>query len=511
MFEERSDRDLGARALVAAGFVFMTSLVTRLGSLVNLAVLGRLLSPSDYGVASLAFMAIGFIQTFIDVRMGAALMTFKRIEDAHINTAFTLQLLRGLLIAGILFAVSGLVADMLNEPRLQLVLQVLSGVLIIDGFKNPAFLLYARHLDFSREFFRTTVANLIGFAVSIAAAFYFQSYWAIVVATMFSRTMECLLTYYKVPVRPRFGLGEWRSMVSFGSGVLVVDIFTQIHSMAPQSLISRLISTAAVGQFTMGQNAYNTLLGELVAPIRKILLPGFGAVREDLERLRRTLRLSQEVIFAIAMPIGVGLSFFAHEAIAILVGDQWDEAILVVQVIAPVAAARTIATPAHSAVMALERLRPLLARATASLAVGWPLIFAGIHLAGFSGAIYAWAAVTFIGLFLSLQLVGRELGVHIRHVAKDCGRAFLSCGVMAAFLWILKPRIIPVEDVGDVIAGCLPFVLLGGIIYFACLFGLWILQGRPAGFEMQVLHYGGRSIPKLTARMRTIFRRPAKP
>src|SRR3546814_1451830 len=104
---ERSDENVSNRVFKGALFLTGARFILRLSSLANLVVLGRLLSPSDYGVAALAIVVIGFIQVFSDMRVNSALIAMRTIDKARPDTAFTMNLPQGLLIPLVLFAFAG--------------------------------------------------------------------------------------------------------------------------------------------------------------------------------------------------------------------------------------------------------------------------------------------------------------------------------------------------------------------------------------------------------------------
>src|SRR5687767_11815717 len=111
----RRSAHVGRRMMKAAVFVTGGRLLLRLMSLVSLMVLARLLTPADYGVAALAVTAIGLLQTFSDIRIGQALIGTDEVTPGHLDTAFTLGLLRGVVIALALGVGAALFADFMNQ------------------------------------------------------------------------------------------------------------------------------------------------------------------------------------------------------------------------------------------------------------------------------------------------------------------------------------------------------------------------------------------------------------
>src|SRR5204862_6689454 len=58
----------------------------------SVAVLARVLSPAEFGLASAALLAINFSRDFSERAIAPALVQHPKLRDAHIQTAFTLSL-----------------------------------------------------------------------------------------------------------------------------------------------------------------------------------------------------------------------------------------------------------------------------------------------------------------------------------------------------------------------------------------------------------------------------------
>ena len=80
--------------------------------------LARLLTPEDYGVVAAATMVISFSQIFLEAGMSKALIQYQGVRFAAANAAFWINIALGILVAGVLVAISSLVADhIFHDPR----------------------------------------------------------------------------------------------------------------------------------------------------------------------------------------------------------------------------------------------------------------------------------------------------------------------------------------------------------------------------------------------------------
>ena len=478
------------RVLKGTTLLVGARLIVRGFSLLNIAILARLLTPADYGIAALAMAAIATFTIFSDLKLVAALTATDDVEAAHLNTAFTLSLLRGLLIGGVTFALAGPIAAGMDTPELAPVLRVLSLLFVLDGLGNPAFWMYQRNLDFSKEFGRATLAQALSSLVTIGAAFYFRSYWAIVVGTLVSYTANALLSYWRVPFRPRLGLRHWRDLVGFGGWLTLQGMATQLNNLAPRLLIPKLISPAALGVYTIGREAVALPLDELLGPLRRTFFPSFSAIRHEPERLRRTVRLATASLLAIVLPVGVGMAMLAEEILLVLVGGQWLDGAVVLQILGPPTALVLATSPIVGVVMAMGHTRTLFVRAVGLAAIAWIAIYVGLVRYGFEGAIYGIAVNQLFSVLLNISFMRQFAAQPVWRWLTDGWRSFAATAAMVLAL-TLSMRGGPDIDAGSIatLLAVLPHVLLGAVVYAATHLLLWRLSGRPEGFESNVMHY----------------------
>lgn len=502
----RDSKNLGVRVLKGTTLLVGARLIVRGFSLLNIVILARLLTPADYGIAALAMAAIATFTTFSDLKLVAALTATDHVDAEHLNTAFTLSVLRGLLIAAVTFGLADVIARAMETPELTPVLQLLSLVFVLDGLGNPAFWMYQRNLDFSKEFGRATLAQAVSSLVTIAAAVYFRSYWAIVIGTLVNYAANAVLSYWRVPFRPRFGLRHWRELIGFGGWLTLQGIAVQLSNLAPRLLIPKLISPAALGVYTIARQAVALPLDELLGPLRRTFFPSFSAIRNEPERLRRTVRLAVSSLLGLVLPVGVGMAMLADEILLVLVGGQWLDGAIVLQILGPPTALVLATSPVVGLVMAMGETRLLFVRAAGLAALTWIAVYIGLVRYGFDGAIYGIAVSQLGSMLLNVAFIRQFAGEPIWRWLADGWRSIAATAAMAVALILSMRGGGPDIDAGSLatLVHVVPHVLLGAVIYTATHLLLWRLSGRPEGFESNALHYCRVLLAGLRRRWRAV-------
>ena len=79
-------------------------LISRVIDLAVMLVLARLLSPADFGLVAIAMIVVLITEAALELPLSQALVRLPIIHPAYYDTAFTLSLLRGLLLCIIICA-----------------------------------------------------------------------------------------------------------------------------------------------------------------------------------------------------------------------------------------------------------------------------------------------------------------------------------------------------------------------------------------------------------------------
>ena len=164
MMTTESGKTLSQR--VARGGIWVSSLriIERVLGFARTLILARILSPEDFGLFGITLLALSTLQTFSVTGVDKALIQKKGDIRSYLDTAWTIQALRGLLLGVILFAISPLVATFFNEPRATSLIQVVALAVIIRDFKSIGVVFFQKDIEFHKEFifqFSSVIVDLL--------------------------------------------------------------------------------------------------------------------------------------------------------------------------------------------------------------------------------------------------------------------------------------------------------------------------------------------------------------
>ena len=127
-----------------------------------LAILGRLLSPADFGRVEAAGIIVWLSMIFAGLGVGAAIVQRERLEPRHIATATTSSIVLGAALGALISAVAPWISTLLRVSELAPLLRGLALVFPIAGISSIAECVLQRELRFGV----IATGELVSYAIS---------------------------------------------------------------------------------------------------------------------------------------------------------------------------------------------------------------------------------------------------------------------------------------------------------------------------------------------------------
>lgn len=322
-------------------------------------VLARLLPPADFGLAALALIVIGFAAMVSDVGVGAAVLQRQVVTTRHLRVAFTLSLLTGVLIAGVLSGIAPVVALLAKSAAVAPVLRVQSIVFIATGVGTVGRAQLQRKLDFRRLFAVDLTSYLLGYAlIAIGGAVLGWGVWSLVVGSIVQSALASMLCVAsaRAPVRPLLAKQESRELLRFGVGVTVNGVIAYVGRNGDNFLVGRFLGTTALGLYSRAFNFMMLPINYFSNVIPTVLIPAFSEIQTDRPRVARGFLMGVQTIVLITAPVMVWILVSAPHLIVGLYGERWAGAVIPLQVLAAAGVPRAMLGLAGAVTQACDRV-----------------------------------------------------------------------------------------------------------------------------------------------------------
>ena len=436
---------------------------------ISLIVLARLLTPAEIGIYSVGAAVVAVAHVLRDFGVGNYLIQEQKLTQERVRTAFGVALVIAWVMAAVVFALSGSAAHFYAEPGLRQVLRVLSLTFLIIPFSSQVLALLQRDMAFGPLYVIGIASTLVHAMTGITLAalgFGFMSLtWASLAGV---GTTTLIAAFYRPSVArllPSFK--EWRRVATFGSISSAASIVAEIGMTAPDLILGRLLGFTAVGFFSRAAGLvqlFNRMVMQAVLPV---MTPAFAAKNRRGEDLLGVYLKGLSYVTVLAWPFFIFLGFMAYPIIRILFGDQWDDAVPIVQILCLAGIFRPLWYFVSSVFIALGEVRINLKVA----ALSYPLfvilfLFGTLHsleAAAFSSPIFC-----FIYFVVSYRYLRDLIGLSLKHVAESISKSL----VVAVFSAFPVGAVYFGTDIGPTDMWRSPLISLFGstIVWICCVF-----------------------------------------
>lgn len=476
--------DVASRAAGAGAWTVGTRLATKVIDLAMLLCLARFLGPAEFGLVATAMAVVFIVEALFELPMAAALIRASDLTPGMLHTAFTLSLLRGLVIALLLLAFAWPLAVFNDEPRLTALLAVLAIAPALRGLVSPRMVEYARAFNFRPDAAIELSGKAVAFTVSVAIAVTTRSYWAIAAATVCSPLVATAMSYYIAPLRLRLTLTYWANFSSLIGWNFLSQLGSALNWQIDRLLLPRLTTSAVFGQYAMGKQLAEIPGQALIAPLAR---PTMAALASSARSpASRYLQLSHAITIVMIPVIGVPL-LWSEVLVRLALGPAWLQAAEWLRWLSAVALLGLPGMLMSALATTVDRSHWSAVRTLIELAVRLPLVWMGAVQFGVRGAIGGSAIATVFGTLTALLIVRRLIGTSIGSQLMTLWRPVIAMVPAGALLWLTKPELLASGGQVDLLLWVIPLGLLYALIYAFSLTITWRIAGRPAGLE-QHLH-----------------------
>jgi PST family polysaccharide transporter len=417
-----------------------TSLGTGAQAVLQLAVLlvlARLLTPVDFGLAAAALVVVGFSAIFSQLGIGPAVVQRFELEPAHVRSAFTISVLLGLLLGAITWLTAPAVAVLFNIPGLAPLTRTLALVFPLQGLSVVSESLLQRELRF-RWLAGLEVATVaLGYgAVGVSLALLGYGPWALVGAFLAQTALKTVLLLVARPhaVRPLVDRRAWADLLYFGGGFTAARISNYFAGQGDNFVVARWLGAEALGVYG---RAYQLMAGPAVFfgnVLDRVLFPALAQVQHDPGRLAEAYRRGTALIALVMLPASAVLVVLAPDLVEVLLGREWHQVIVPLQVLGVGMLFRTSCKMSDSLVRATGEVYGRMWRQAVyavSVVVGsWLGLPWG--LPGVAVAVLATLALNF---FLMAHLSLRVVGMSWRSYGSAHVPGLALAGVVGAIVW----------------------------------------------------------------------------
>lgn len=303
---------------------------------VTLAVLARLLSPSDFGLMGMIMVVVGFAQVFADMGLSDAIIQRQGVAESHLSSFFWINVSTGVVLFICIVLIRPIVVIYFKQVDLSKYLIFAAFIFLIMPVGQIFSTLLRKELKF-KTLSKIEIAGMVVysvFTVGLALAKFG------VLSLIFGQLIRSLFTVcilffiFRKSWLPKlhFSIKEIKSYLSFGAFQMGRKTVNYLSSNIDYIIIGGFLGPSALGFYTLAYQIMTFPLTKSNPVITKIAFPAFSKIQDDNSRIKRGYCKLINYISMLSFPMLAGMFVVAPEFVRLVYGERWAPSIIVLQI-----------------------------------------------------------------------------------------------------------------------------------------------------------------------------------
>lgn len=432
-----SDKGLSRMIFSGSAWLIGARISRTLITLIGMAILARLLTPSDFGVLAFATSA-----TVLSLVVIEGVIDYPALREDELSTGIVRSLLWAGLALTAIFSVllwfgAPALERLIEFPDLTLGLRAMIPVCLAQVFFVAGSALLRRQHRFAAAAKISVMSVALYMVVAVVLAAKGIGLWSVLAAQILAQAITAIVTAAasKMPLLPprRFDFGGSLHVGGWGAASrLVAWGWTTIDKLA----VSLTLGPAATGLYSRAYNI-NVQAKEPFVAIDQTIRQAFAALKNREGGFVAQMIMALRLMTLLSGFTAAAIIILREPIVAVLLGSQWTAAVPALALLAAGLPARIARIYFDSLTISLGSMGGLVLRHTAIL------LAIGIGLALFASRGIGWVAgVVSASLYLSLLFATgraeREAGIGPVAIAKAMGPGLLLCATLIGIAELLS-------------------------------------------------------------------------
>ncbi len=354
-------------------------------------IVTRMLMPEAFGLMALVNALQQGLQLFSDVGIGPSIIQGRRGDEPEfLNTAWTVQALRGFLLAAATAAIALPFSKFYGDPVLIWVVVVSGTSALISGFNSTKLFSMYRSVDLARVSAIEIGSQAAGLAAILAWASIDRSIWALVAGGVVGSITRLVASHALLPGianRFRWERSALSQMLRFGRWIFFSTVLTFLVGQSDRLVFGKMVPLAMLGVYSVGAMIATLPAVALGRMASSVFFPVYSRVQNaGLELGPVFVRVRRPMLLLAGWTIA-GIAGGGAAAVKLLYDARYDEAGWIVQLLALASWFTVLESTNGAALLARGEAHWTAASGAAKLLGMLALIPLGYALGGFPGAV----------------------------------------------------------------------------------------------------------------------------
>jgi O-antigen/teichoic acid export membrane protein len=304
-------------------------------SLLQIALLARLLNLSDFGLVAIVMIVINISGVLSDLGMANYLVYRQKISEILNSTVFWICLISGIVLFFLLTLLAPHVAGLYGKSEISFLLP-LSAIAFIPISLSAQ--MQARYIcEFKLNELATfdVISKLLGTIVAVWAGYGEMGAASIIFGGIAANIAKCILiwVYADKTWRPKFMFSTTEAKNAWQYGVYQIgsQLINQFRANLDTLLLGFYIDNAQLGAYNLAKQLIQKPAAFVVPIVRKVSLPLLASSQGNMDKLRFLAKKAHAYVAVLLIFPYILLCFLAEEVVSFMYGiDKIEVSLFVI-------------------------------------------------------------------------------------------------------------------------------------------------------------------------------------
>ncbi len=303
----------------------IVTIVLGVVEIVSFSIMSRLLGQKDFGYYAAIVAVAAVFQSSSETGIGASIVQKKDLNQNYINNAFSLSFIFGIVIAGLLCALSGFIAGFIADDSITIPLRLFSITLICSCLSSVYISLMQRKLQFIRIGLINLSSLVITTTIAVILALKGFGYYAILTKAVLQSVLILVISYFAAQTKfsLAFDKSEYKSIFNFSGWLMFSAVFRNIANQTDRLLMTSLLSVETLGFYTRPKEFINNISGKFNVIFDSALFPVLSEIQDEREKLNKSFHYAVYFLNTAGMLISLGFFCNSELIIRVFFGEEW--------------------------------------------------------------------------------------------------------------------------------------------------------------------------------------------
>lgn len=295
-------------------------------ALISNIILVRLLSPEEFGQASIVLFFVVISNILVESGLSGALVRNQEAEDIDYSTVFIFNLAISVALMLILIAASTYIAKFYNDDSLISLIKISSLILLINAFRIVQYVRLIKDLKFKAKSIYEIIAITVGSIVAILAALNGAGASSLIILQLTTATVLTAILWISVgPITSfKFSRVSFNKVYKFGINTTLSSLIDKFFDNSYQLIFAKYFAMSQAGFFYQAKKLQEMPMGIIQGSVLGVVFATLSRIQGNKVEFNQLYFQVVRIFTIFVALICLIIFLYANLIVETLYGNGWS-------------------------------------------------------------------------------------------------------------------------------------------------------------------------------------------